>query len=186
VTIRALVFSAIALAVPAAAFAQHTFPSNDGRVATVAPPPSRAPELPRTLVPGVVYSFGGTPVLMLDDGRVYADVGRGYERVVGTCESQRAYNGPVAPTAPGILQPIVLQPGVIQPTVAQPSIAVPQFVVYTTSLPAQPLPQTAPIPTEQTTPEQLSRQGVQPRFPTIIESGVCWNVGPNGPFFGRP
>lgn len=112
---------------------------NGGRVAAIAPAP-----VPVVIVAAPAY-YGGYPygyapygyfpagagiqnfpVVMLQDGRVFANFGFGFEHVVRSCSVNgfaSGVNGVVATPITGstIAQPIALQPQIIQPAPAQPT-----------------------------------------------------------------
>src|SRR5215211_9315237 len=87
--------------------AQHTKAPAGSRIAGIAPPPA-APPAPH---PGPVRqhhgrvsgpAFYGTvpivvPVVVFPDGRVFADFGAGYERVVSVCGTSGTGFDPIIP-----------------------------------------------------------------------------------------
>ena len=175
--VRSWFYLGLTLASPAVLCAQHTKPATRGRVAGIAPP-APAPPQPiggSSLAPGNVY-YGNVPVLVLTDGRVYADFGRGYEQVVRTCglpiSYGGAYGGGIVVSNGGPVQPVVVQPSVSQPAVGA----------------APPLPYTPPVPAQQTASEQMAAQVGRP--PQTNSSTVlgqpCWGVRADGLIIVRP
>ena len=164
---RALIGAA--LCAPITASAQHTTPA-PGRVAGIAPAPAPQPEPTRShfVPPGTVF-YGHIPVLVLTDGRVFADFGRGYEQVVRSCGLPVSYGGQTNASSP------VTQPVVVQPTVTQPAIGTPTPT----------LPYTQPVPSQATTSQQMQTQIAQPVQPNQQwnNSQWCWAVGPTGRVF---
>jgi hypothetical protein len=127
--VRSLLTVSVALASPAIAAAQHT-KSEPARIAAIAPPPPTATVAPRPLIRhgyyygGVYYGaarYGPVPLVLLADGRAFADFGYGYEQVVEACGSRASYGAQVvSPSGAN-------QPGVIQPTVSQPAPGAPSI-----------------------------------------------------------
>ncbi len=166
------------VAAPLTAQTVHAAPARGGgaahpTVAAIAPPP------PVIVVPGGGFGhpsfpsgmpfYSNLPIVVLPDGRVFADFGRGYERIVRTCS---VANYVVAPTvATG-------QPAVVQPVVVQPSVAV-----------TPPLPYTPPVPNQQTASQQMLYQNSQALAvqSTIVNQYSCWGHNGRGQvFIGRP
>src|SRR5215213_2694420 len=117
----------ILLGIAPALPAQHTVSSSGSRVAGIAPPAvaaaPAAPERHHSRMNGPVF-YGSVPVMIFPDGRVFADFGRGYERVVSVCGQSAMGFEPVIPNA-GLVQPSVVQPTVVQPPVAPQSATQP-------------------------------------------------------------
>ena len=104
------------LGVAPTARAQHTTTPASSRVAGIAAPPAQ-PATPRHHSRNTGHIFYGTiPVVVFPDGRVFADLGFGYERVVTVCGASAAGLEPVVPQN-GVVQPSVVQPTVVQPPV---------------------------------------------------------------------
>ncbi|MDB4876793.1 MAG: hypothetical protein JWM41_3239 [Gemmatimonadetes bacterium] len=115
--IAALAGASIIGAPIAGAQAVHTG-STGGTVAGIAP----APVPPSARVPvrhEQRFLSGSLPVVVLEDGRVFADFGRGYEQVVRLCDGAASAAPPA--TALGVIQPAVTQPAAGQPLV-QPAV----------------------------------------------------------------
>ena len=162
---------------PLAAQVVHTKPPADGagRVAAIAPPPViivpgtfRTPDFNPGFAPGVAF-FANLSVVVLPDGRIFADFGRGFERVVRSCNVELSYGGlPVT------------QPTVSQPTVTQPPVVVPGFpVVYS-----------PPIQDQVTPPQQIinlpDQQAVASQS-TLVNETSCWAGDARGRvFIARP
>jgi hypothetical protein len=128
-----------------------------GNVAGIAPTPQPVYLAPGSLfVPPGMALYGNLPVVVLTDGRVFADFGRGYEQVIRNCATIVNYS--VFPTP-------VVQPTVVQPTITQPTIS-------------QPLPYTPTVPNQQTASQQmLPQQGngqVLASQSTLVNSQACW------------
>lgn len=176
----------VLLATPLTAQVVHTRPAGGragaggggsaGTVAAIAPPP------PVIVVPGSPHYqppyqtgpafYGSIPVVVLPDGRVYGDFGRGYEQIVRACPGSTSYT--VSPSSP------VTQPTVIQPTIVQPGTVV-----------NQPLPYTPPVPNQQTASQQMldqqARQAAVASRSTVVNSQSCWGRNGHGQVFvGRP
>jgi hypothetical protein len=129
VRVRSLLTVSVALALPTLAAAQHT-KAEPARIATIAPPPPIVTVAPRPLnrhgyyYGGVYYGaarYGPVPLLLLTDGRAFADFGYGYEQVVEACGSHMGYSAQVVSPS-GTNQPAVIQPTVSQPSPGAPSI----------------------------------------------------------------
>jgi len=157
----------------------HTAPARSGgaarpAVAGIAPPP------PVIVVPGggfgnQIYPSGMSyysnfPIVVLPDGRVFADFGRGFERIARTCNVANYVVAPMMTTG---------QPTVVQPVVVQPSIGV-----------AQPLPYTPPVPNQQTASQQMVYQSNGQALAaqsTVVNPYSCWGHDGRGQvFIGRP
>jgi hypothetical protein len=157
-----------AMLAPIRASAQHTTPA-PGRVAGIAPAPATQPPTTSHFVPPATVFYGHIPVLVLTDGRVFANFGRGYEQVVRSCGLPVSYGGQVmSPSSP-------TQPGVVQPTVTQPTIGTPTPT----------LPYTRPVPSQPTQSQQMQSQITQPvqSNQQWNNSQWCWAVGPTGRVF---
>ena len=142
---------------------QHTSPKTPPRIAAIAPAPS-------AVQPGAHHAYYGhgsfrydVPILLMGDGRVFADFGRGWESVSRSCAL------PPAPMSSQIVSPSGLQqPVVVQPTVTQP-----------TAPGVQRLPYTPPVPAQQTPSQQMAAQGG--RLPEANVLGQsCWTRAQDG------
>jgi hypothetical protein len=119
---------------------QHVI--NGGRVAIIAPAPTAVVVVPaRHGYYNPYYSPGyspygyfpnaafvqNIPVVMLQDGRVFANFGYGFEQVVRSCQPGGfatvvgGYGGGVITNGSAIVQPTAVQPVVTQPAPAQPT-----------------------------------------------------------------
>jgi hypothetical protein len=139
------------------------------RIAGIAPAP--APTTPPGRADGhrgPVF-FGRVPVVILNDGRVFADFGRGFEQVVRPCGVPVNFGAESAP--------VVQQPGVVQPAVTQPAIGSSQVQPYT-----------PPVPNQMTGSQQmLQAQQLQASKSTVVNSQMCWSNDAHGRVFvGRP
>jgi hypothetical protein len=130
--VRSLLTVSVVLALPAIAAAQHT-KAEPARIAAIAPAPPIVTIAPRPLIrhsyyPGGVYygagGYGPVPLVLLTDGRAFADFGYGYEQVVEACGSHGAYGAQIVSPS-GASQPAVIQPTVSQPSPGAPSITPP-------------------------------------------------------------
>jgi hypothetical protein len=142
------------------------------RVAGIAPPPPViiAPQFNNGVyVPPGMVLYGNLPIVVMPDGRVYADFGRGYEQVIRSCSSVVTYSviQPTVPTQPIVTQPVVTQPGVA------------------------PLPYTPPVPNQQPPSQQML--GQPPQFvsghamqPLNFGSQSCWTTNGHRVFIARP
>ena len=122
----------VALASPAIAGAQHT-KAEPARIAAIAPPPPIVTVVPRPFIRhgyyygGLYYGagrYGPVPLVLLADGRAFADFGYGYEQVVEACGSHTGYSAQVVSPS-GTNQPAVIQPTVSQPSPGAPSVTPP-------------------------------------------------------------
>ena len=133
------------------------------RIAAIAPPP--APQT-RPFYPHRYYGHGGfrsdLPILLMADGRVFADFGRGFEQIVRSCALPTVYSSPQVVSSSGLQQPVVVQPTVTQP--AAPGI--------------ERLPYTPPVPNQQTPSQQMAVQGGFPQ--QSLASQSCWAMAQNG------
>jgi hypothetical protein len=127
-----------------------------GNIAAVAPAPQPVYLAPGNLfVPPGMALYGNLPVVVLTDGRVFADFGRGYEQVIRSCASVVNYSAFPNP---------VVQPSVVQPTVVQPTIT-------------QPLPYNPTLPNQQTASQQMLQQQSNAQLAsqsTLVNSQACW------------
>jgi hypothetical protein len=133
------------------------------RVAAIAPAPQPVYLAPGNLyVPPGMALYGNLPVVVLTDGRVFADFGRGYEQVIRSCNTVVNYS--VFPNP-------VVQPSVVQPTVTQPTIS-------------QPLPYNPTLPNQQTASQQMLPQQSNTQVfagqSTIVNSQACWTGNGSG------
>ena len=95
-------------------------PQGRPRVATIAPPPP--PPQPLSTYGQTV--FASYPTIVTPDGRVFIDLGNGYEEVARTCPyaygyACQSYGYPVAPLTPTM--PSYAPPGYIAPRYAPPA-----------------------------------------------------------------
>jgi hypothetical protein len=119
----------------------------------------------------MAFLFGNMPVLVLNDGRVFADFGLGWEQVVRSCTL------PVEYGIPGISTPSLIQPAVAQPTVTQPTIG-PTSVAW----PSQP-----PVPAQAASQQVQTQNGQPVQAAATTATQSCWAIGPSGRVFvGRP
>ena len=101
------------------------------RIANIAPPPPPPPviivqpgfqQFGGFVSSGFSAGFDGVPAVVLPDGRIFVNLGYGFEQVVRTCPStnvvQTAVPQYVAPT-----QPVVVQPAPAQPTASEQMLA---------------------------------------------------------------
>jgi hypothetical protein len=157
------------IAAPLAAQVVHTRPAASGgaaggaTIAAIAPPPPAYVAPTNFYVPPGMALYGNLPVVVLADGRVFADFGRGFEQIVRSCATAPSY---------GYSQPApVVQPTVVQPTVTQPTIS-------------QPMPYTPPVPNQQTASQQMlpPQQNAQvlASQSTLVNSQACWTGNGRG------
>jgi len=150
----------------------HTRTGPTGTVAGIAPapPPSPAPGQP-----GSDGDRGREPErhrqlrapVMLSDGRVFADFGRGYEQVVRACGSTPAPMAAAGAVVAG--GTAAVQPAVSQPVVTQPAPGMAASLPYTPAVPGQ----------------QAGLQPAQPGISTAAQS--CWATDARGQIFiARP
>ena len=132
------------------------------RVAAIAP----ATSPPQQISPYRHYGHGGfrsdLPILLMADGRVFADFGRGFEQIVRSCALSSAYSGSNVVSPSGLQQPVVVQPTVTQP--APPGV--------------ERLPFTPSVPNQQTPSQQMAAQGG--RLAESLSSQSCWAVSQSG------
>lgn len=171
---RATVFSLIAITLAAPfASAQRTdhAPTPTGgraapRVAAIAPAPATAPQAEQSYQHRY-YGHGGfrsdLPILLMADGRVFADFGRGFEQIVRSCALPTGYATSQIVSPSGLQQPVVVQPTVTQP--APPGV--------------ERLPYTPPVPNQQTASQQMASQAGRPPQENL-GSQSCWAVSQNG------
>jgi hypothetical protein len=161
--ISATVLIAALATTPLAAQVVHTKQpaGGAGTVAAIAPPPRvviapgafRTPGFNPGFPAGMAF-FANLAVVVLADGRVFADFGRGFERVVRNCDVQLNYSE---------LLPVI-QPVVIQPTVTQNPVVVS----------GPPVPYTPPVPLEQTAYERMLNQQALAMNSTLVNETSCW------------
>ena len=143
---------------------QHTQPATPPRVAAIAPAP--APQPPPTR--HASYGHGGgfrsdLPILLMGDGRVFADFGRGWEQVSRSCALPSGYGNAQIVSPSGLQQPVVVQPTVTQPSA--PGV--------------ERLPYTPPVPAQQTPSQQIAAQGGRlPESNAMAQS--CWARAQDG------
>jgi hypothetical protein len=134
------------------------------RVATIAPTPVPPPQ---QVYPHRFYGHGGfrddLPILLMADGRVFADFGRGFEQVVRSCALPTGFSSSQVVSPSGLQQPVVVQPTVTQPVA--PGV--------------ERLPYTPPVPAQQTPSQQMATQGGQ-FAPQSLSNQTCWAVAQNG------
>lgn len=152
--------------VPCALSAQRTRAAVTGQVAGIAPPVVRAERI--VAPPPGSFRIGGVPVVVLSDGRMFADFGYGYEPITRGCGGAVLY-------APSFAGPV--QPGVVQPTVAQPSAGASERLPYTPPVPAQ---QTA---SQQmlSRPEAATGSAIANR-PGVGASAACLGIDARGQY----
>lgn len=171
-TLFALLATAIAITPGAAQQAKGK--AAPARVAGIAPSPPVAAIPGTSLVLTAPATSGGPLVVLLPDGRLFANFGRGYEQVAQPCgfmpyvdDGYGAYGTdlPVVQPEPqsGAVQPVVVQPTVTQPSAGEasalPVVSVPLMPSAATFMPSLP-PQVA---------RQVTTLG-QP----IINPRACW------------
>jgi hypothetical protein len=120
--------AAVSAAGAQAAGAPAVHAPTGGTVAGIAPPPAAvaAPAQRERR-----FFSGGVPVVVLPDGRVFADFGRGYEQIVRSCAAPATYGAPVSAA-------VGPPPAVVQPAAVQPPAGVSQPVPYAPPSPVQP------------------------------------------------
>jgi len=153
------------------------------RVAGIAPSPPVAAIPGTSLVLTAPATAGGPAVVLLPDGRLFANFGRGYEQVAQQCgftpyidDGYGAYGTDLPVIQPqqhsGAVQPVVSQPTVTQPSAVEastlPVVSVPLMPSAATLMPALP-PQVA---TRVTTLGQ-----------PVINPGACWARDRRGRIF---
>jgi hypothetical protein len=155
-----------------------------GSVAGITPAPPVVAIPGTSLVMTAPANAGGAPVVLLPDGRLFANFGRGYEQVVQPC----GYYVPYADYGYGVvydagteLQPMQPQPaqGAVQPVVVQPSVTQPSpepgpsFV----SVPVVPSAATglASLPSLASQVTTLGRP--------VVNARACWARGRRGQIF---
>lgn len=169
---RILIALLVSVAVsPLVAEAQQPPSTTGGKVARIAPPPDPAAPANARARRHPAF-FGNLPVVVLSDGRVFADFGRGFEQVVHSCGVPVSFDGQSSS---------LVQPTVVQPTVIQPSAA------------ANPLPYAPPVPPQPTASQQMLPQATQQAQlaqasrSTLVNTQMCWSNDPRGRVFvGRP
>lgn len=143
-----------------------------GQVAGIAPAPAPPAQADHHERHRPVF-FGTVPVVVLADGRVFADFGggRGFERIVSSCGVPVSFDGQ---SAAGLVQPTVVQPSVRQPSAGA----------------IQPLPYTPPVPSQPTASQQmlpLAAQQTLASHSTLVNTQMCWSNDQRGRVFvGRP
>ena len=167
--VRFIAVAGLAIA-PVAAHAQRTKPVTSGRIAGIAPAPVIVSPLvgPVRFFNGRFFSggfFAGfVPIIVSQDGRVFANFGAGFEQVVTTCGASAGF----------VLTSVL--PDVIQPTVVQPSVIQPQIV-------GSAFPFTPAVPIQETASQQM----LQAQQQVGVGNGVCWSTDGHGQVFvGRP
>lgn len=160
----ALLAVGFAASIASAQRTQHTQPATPPRIAAIAPAPTAVipAQYPRTH-----YGHGAlrsdVPVLLMGDGRVFADFGRGWEQVSRACALPTGYGFPQIVSASGLQQPVVLQPTVTQPSA--PGV--------------ERLPYTPPVPAQQTASQQMAEQEGQLAHPMGVGQS-CWARAQDG------
>jgi hypothetical protein len=138
--------------------ARHTQPTVPPRVAAIAPAPA-----PRPVQSGrrAYYGHGAfrydVPILLMGDGRVFADFGRGWEAVSRSCGLPPGSASSQIVSPSGLQQPVVVQPTVTQP--AAPGI--------------ERLPYTPPVPAQETPSQRMAEQGGR-LIPAPVGNQSCW------------
>jgi hypothetical protein len=174
--IPATVLIAALATTPLAGQVVHTKapPGGAGTVAAIAPPPPvvivpgnfRTPHFNPGFPLGMAF-FANLSVVVLPDGRIFADFGRGFERVVRNCNVQLNYSE---------LLPVI-QPTVIQPTVTQNPVVVS----------GPPVPYNPPVPAEQKAYEQMLNQQALAIQSTLVNETSCWAGDARGQvYIARP
>jgi len=137
------------------------------RIATIAPAPATRPQQD---YPHRFYGHGGfrddLPILLMADGRVFADFGRGFEQIVRSCTLPTGYSSAQIVSPSGLQQPVVVQPSVTQP--APPGV--------------ERMPYTPPVPPQQTPSQQMAERGGQ-LAPRDLGSQSCWAMSQTGRIF---
>ncbi len=166
--IYAVFISAVAATVASAQKTRHTISTTPPRTAGIAPaPPTSRGGDARSDAYSHGYSQQGyrhgafrydVPILLMRDGRVFADFGRGWEQVRRSCAVPTVgYSSQQIVSPSGLQQPVVVQPTVTQPSA--PGV--------------QRLPYTPPVPAQQTPSQQMAEQvGRLPQADALGES--CW------------
>ena len=139
-----------------------------GSAGPVTPPPAERGRVPRMDRGGQYYERGRArvtyvPVMVARDGRIYANFGYGYERVLRQC----SYPQVIAQT--GVRQVVPQQP--TPPAYTQPSV-------------------TQPVPRAQTSSQAMVAQqqgnagaagnSMRTDSPSQAASGACWSRMPTG------
>lgn len=122
-TMRALTLSIATLLVAGHAGAQvvHGRAAPPVRRGGIAPPPAAPPAATPAPMPGsaVPVAMGHVPAVLLSDGRVFADFGRGFEQVLRSCdtgwhhalaEPPQTYSAPVLSAGAGAVTPVQSAP----------------------------------------------------------------------------
>jgi hypothetical protein len=116
------------------------------------------------------------PVVVVPDGRVFADFGRGYEQVLRNCSAV------VTSSYTTVVQPAVSQPTVVQP---QPGLPTAQQVVYTPVIANQTIASQVKLSTE--AQQTIAAQQALAVQSTYVNGQACWGTAWNGQFFiARP
>jgi hypothetical protein len=151
---------------PVAAHAQHTKPAPSGRIAGIAPAPVIVnPRFGPGRFINARFFNGGfftgfVPILVLPDGRVFANFGAGFEQVVTAC-------GVSTGIAVTNVLPSVIQPTVVQPSAIQPGIDAGLF------------PFTSPAPIQETASQQM----LQAQQQVGVANRACWATDGRGQVF---
>ena len=168
---RISVFALVAIAASAstgsAQRTQHAPAATSGaaapHVAAIAPPPG--PPM-QQIYPHRYSGHGGfrsdLPILLMADGRVFADFGWGFEQIVRSCALPSGYSSSQIVSPSGLQQPVVVQPTVTQPTA--PGV--------------ERLPYTPPVPNQQTPSQQMAAR--EARVPPSVASQSCWAISQTG------
>jgi len=176
--LRLAAVSAAAVVLAPTAGAQHikakpAAPASSGRVAGIAPAPQVIIVQPGYVQPGYVQSgmpyYANIPVVVFPDGRIFANLGYGYEQVVTPCGTS-----PAVVVVQGFDEGVT-QPSVVQPMITQPSVNAP-------------LPYTPAVPAQQTESQRMLGQQARPLqngsgYP--ISRG-CWSRDTRGQVFVAP
>ena len=144
------------------------------RVAGITPSPPVAAVPGTSLVLTAPANTGGPPVVLLPDGRLFANFGRGYEQVAQPCgftpyvdDGYGAY-GTELPVVQAQPQSGAVQPVVVQPTVTQPSAGAPSTLPVV-SVPLMP----APAILMPSLPPQVASQVTTLGQP-VVNPQACW------------
>ena len=142
----------------------QTSGASSPRVAAIAPPPTPQAQ---PVYPHRFYGHGGfrsdLPILLMADGRVFADFGRGFEQILRSCALPTTSSSAQVVSPSGLQQPVIVQPTVTQP--AAPGI--------------ERLPYTPPVPNQAAPSQQMAAAGG--RLPQEgLARQSCWAMSQNG------
>lgn len=144
-------------------------------IAVIAPPPIiiAYPNQAVFVPPGMTLRVN-VPVVVAPNGHVFADFGRGFERVVRSCSAAfNLYSSAASAVQPAVSQPVVLQPIPGLPT-AQP-------------VPPLSMAYTPPVPNPIATAQQVEAQQEMAQQSSQINRQACWTATYSGQvFIARP